>query len=131
MGLREQLKTLMWQHGVEQEDLLDALHWKVRKLMDDRRYQYTAAQYERLQAEIDRLREALVTGKTGAAVKALEWWVYPSLNQLLAFDPFGNELARMDDPSSKSTEEVERFKAAAQADFNQRILSCLETGAAE
>ena len=44
MGLRDQLKTLMWQHGVEQETLLDALDWKFKKIADER----------------DRLREALV-----------------------------------------------------------------------
>jgi len=43
MGIRQQLGQLLWQHGVENDALLDALDWKMRKIMDER----------------DRLREAL------------------------------------------------------------------------
>ena len=43
MSIRQQLGQLLWQHGVENDALLDALDWKMRKIMDER----------------DRLREAL------------------------------------------------------------------------
>ena len=42
MSIRQQLGTLLWQHGVANDALLDALDWKFKKL----------------QAENDRLREA-------------------------------------------------------------------------
>jgi hypothetical protein len=68
MGLRDQLKTLMWQHGVEQETLLDALDWKFKKIADERdrlRGQLVhfgelhGAEHRAITAENDRLREAL------------------------------------------------------------------------
>ena len=68
MGLRDQLRTLMWQHGVEQETLLDALDWKFKKIADERdslRGQLVhfgelhGAEHRAITAERDRLREAL------------------------------------------------------------------------
>ena len=72
MGLRDQLRTLMWQHGVEQETLLDALDWKFKKIAD----------------ECDRLREEnkMLLHRTGYAATLLgtrklvrlwpsRWWL--------------------------------------------------------
>ena len=47
---RQTLHNLLFNHGVENNELLDALAWKFAKLMDE---------HDVVRAEIDRLREAL------------------------------------------------------------------------